>query len=96
MSINMELSFFQLRMAWVALEAINFEQRRGKGNVAEELLKKELSIFLMEQQNILGAESTRRKNIQDILDYLGSKKNLEKDSREHRLIREVLIELLKN
>lgn len=93
MGIEIELSFFHLKKIEVALRTLQYKNGR---NAPEELLGNELLDFLQKNLDILGAKIARRKNIQDIISWIKSPNNLEKNYREHKIIQEVLMELLKN
>lgn len=96
MEIKIELSLFQLKRLETALAVLSYKQKHTAGSVSDEMLKKELRDFLNECPSILGFRENRRKNIQSILAWIGSQINLEKECWNHKIIQEVLIELLKN
>ena len=95
MPINIELSFFQLKRLETALEVFSYKQKHEKGSINDERLKQEMRGFLNECPNILGFKENRHKSIQDIIGWIGGQRNLEKGSWSHKIIQEVLAELLK-
>lgn len=96
MPINIELSFFQLKRLETALAVFSYKQKHERGIINDEILGQELKYFLDECPNILGLKENRRKNIRDIIGWIGGQRNLEKGSWSHKIIQEVLAELLKN